>query len=187
MPATPVFEAHLPQGRPFTWDDLQTIPGSSLGYQLIGGALLVTPSPGSAHQSCVAMMWRLLHDARPPGMVAKLAPFDIVPAPGESYQPDVLVARRADVGPLRMEVAPVLVVEVLSPSTRVLDPTGKRRVYADMGIDHYWIVDPDEPSVVAMRLDGGDYVEVARAAGATRMAVTEPFPVSIVPTDLLSE
>ena len=86
-----------------------------------------------------------------------------------------------------MEVPPVLVAEVLSPSTRVLDLTSKRRVYAEMGIEHFWLVDPTVPSIVAMRLAGGDYAEVARATGEDVMAVDEPFPVEVVPSQLLTE
>ena len=187
MTAQPVFEAHTTADRVLTWDDLQTIPDGHFGYQLIGGTLLVTPSPGSAHQSAVLVLATLLRAARPAHMAVKIAPFDVVPAPGESYQPDILVARREDVGQLRMEVAPLLVVEVLSPSTRIIDLTSKRQTYAEMGVEHYWVVDPDEPSIRAFALRDGSYFEVGSASGSQEWITAEPFAVRVVPAEFLTE
>jgi len=47
-----------------------------------------------------------------------------------------------------------LVVEILSPSGRGRDLSEKRRIYAAGGATWYWIVDPDEPSLIVLRLAG---------------------------------
>jgi Uma2 family endonuclease len=39
----------------------------------------------------------------------------------------------------------LVVVEIVSPGSRRLDHVVKRHEYADAGIEHYWIVDLDEP------------------------------------------
>lgn len=188
MTAQPVFEAHFPADRPLTWEDLQGIPDQHYwAYQIIEGQLIVTPSPGAAHQSCVGSLYVLLRQARPADLVVKVAPFDYVPAPGYALQPDVLVARRADVGPQRLERTPLLVIEVLSPSSRSMDGTLKRSVYEQHGVPHYWIVDPDEPSVRALTLREGVYVEVGFVSGAQQWIASEPFEIRVVPADLLSE
>lgn len=188
MTAPALIETHFPPGRALTWEDLQTIPDDEYWrYQLLGGSLVVSPAPSSAHQSCVLQLARILQDARPPDLAVKVAPFDVVPRPGESYQPDVLVARRADIRASRIEAAPVLVAEVLSPSSRALDLGAKRLLYAAVAVEHYWVVDPDVPSVTALRRAGGDYETAARAEGDTPLRADAPFPVTVVPARLLDE
>jgi hypothetical protein len=61
-------------------------------------------------------------------------------------------------------------------------------VYADFGIPAYWIVvpDPDQPSNTAFSLAGDVYAEDGRAQGEERFARRSPFPVEIVPVDLVS-
>jgi len=46
-----------------------------------------------------------------------------------------------------LEKAPVLVVEVLSPSTRQLDLGSKRRIYGDAGVQSYLIVDVEKKTI----------------------------------------
>jgi Uma2 family endonuclease len=41
----------------------------------------------------------------------------------------------------------LLVVEVLSPGTARQDRFAKRRLYQEVGVPLYWIVDPDQKSV----------------------------------------
>ena len=52
--------------------------------------------------------------------------------------------RREDATGRRLERAPLLVVEVLSPSTRTVDLVLKRRVLEEAGVPSYWLVDPDD-------------------------------------------
>jgi len=56
--------------------------------------------------------------------------------------PDVVLPRQPEDG-LFVEVPPMVVVEVLSPSTRSEDTMRKSREYAEGDIDQYWIVDPE--------------------------------------------
>ena len=53
------------------------------------------------------------------------------------------------------------------------------------GVASYWLVDPDEPSLLALELVDGSYVEVARVAGDQTCLLSAPFPVTIVPALLL--
>ena len=81
--------------------------------------------------------------------------------------------------------AGLLAVEVLSPSTRSVDLMLKRGVYAESGVGAYWVVDPLEPSVQAWRLVEGDWVDVGAATGSDVLPLEHPFPIQIVPADLL--
>ena len=51
----------------------------------------------------------------------------------------------------------------------------------------FWLADPDVPALTGYQLDpDGEYVEVGRATGSARFAVTRPFPVTIVPTAMVA-
>jgi Uma2 family endonuclease len=76
-------------------------------------------------------------------------------------------------------------VEILSPSTRRKDLVLKRSKYQDVGVEHYWIVDPAEPSILALSLVNGHYAEVGRAVGDEEFRAELPFPVVIVPSALV--
>jgi Uma2 family endonuclease len=171
----------------YTWDDLLALPEGGNRHELMDGVLNVVPPPGAAHQSCVLLLAMLLHEARPPALVVKLGPFAYNPEPGTSLEPDILVARRSEMEELRLRATPLLVVEVASPRTRRHDRGDKLLAYQKYGVPHYWLVDPDVPSLTALHLDDGAYVEVAQVAGETPFTASEPFPVTVVPARLLDE
>jgi len=50
-------------------------------------------------------------------------------------------------GPTVVVGAPVLAIEILSPSDRHQDIAEKVQLYLNEGVKHVWIVDPDLPSV----------------------------------------
>jgi Uma2 family endonuclease len=52
---------------------------------------------------------------------------------------------------------PSLVVEIGSPSTRKRDATIKRRLYERVGVDEYWIIDPELDTVDVYRRIEGRY------------------------------
>lgn len=53
------------------------------------------------------------------------------------------------------------------------------------GAAHYWVVDPDEPSVTAWSLVDGRYREAGRATGEQALELTEPYKVRIMPAGLV--
>lgn len=57
----------------------------------------------------------------------------------------------------------------LSPSTRDRDRTVKARRYAELGVRHYWIVDPDRRRIECYRAEGTAYALVAEAEGDTTL------------------
>lgn len=55
-----------------------------------------------------------------------------------------------------------------------------------MGAPSYWVVDPQVLRSTAFELDAeGHYQQVAEVKGADTFEATRPFPVSIVPVELL--
>lgn len=67
-------------------------------------------------------------------------------------RPDVMVVCEEPQGDF-VDAAPVLVVEVLSDSTRKKDLVSKRKLYANRGVKFYLIVDPSNDSVEFLQLD----------------------------------
>ena len=172
-------------GSPLTVADLEAMPEDGHRYELVDGTLLVTPAPDTRHQSCVAQLLVVLGSAAGPEVRVLPAPYDWVAGPGTLFQPDVLVARRADLGPKRLERPPLLVVEVLSASTRTIDLATKRMAYADAGVAGYWLVDPDVPSLTVLELRAGEYVEVAAVDGDGAWESQTPIRATIVPARLV--
>ena len=165
----------VPAG-PWTVDDLDHFPeGSTTRYELVDGALLVSAEPSLQHQRVNGQLLRLLQDHAPPDLEVFL-PVDVRLSPVRQIAPDVTVVRREDATGRRLERAPLLVVEVLSPSTRTVDLVLKRRVLEEAGVPSYWLVDPDDGVVTVLELEDGAYCEVARGDDVT---VERPFPVRL--------
>jgi Uma2 family endonuclease len=61
-------------------------------------------------------------------------------------QPDVLVVCGEYMGVIKLEKTPVLVFEILSPSTSKKDRHLKYRLYEYAGVKYYCIVDPETNS-----------------------------------------
>lgn len=183
----PVATTELRWGAPFTYDDLQDMPDDGHRYELIDGVLLVTPSPEIPHQACVGAVYRSLYAAREPDEIVFVAPLDYVVSSTTVLEPDVLVVRRESLGLRFVDRTPLLVVEVLSPSTRRIDLGTKRLAYEAAGVPTYWAVDPAEPSLTVFRLVGGRYEEEARVVGEEAYTAEAPFPVTIVPARLLDD
>jgi Uma2 family endonuclease len=161
------------------------------GYtELIEGRLLMSPSPvpdrNFAGQALGMQLWPQLPDTieTVPDMDVdlELAPVD---EPGFSRRPDMLVVPkevrrrvRSEGGMIRASEV-LVVVEIVSPSSKRIDHVDKRRDYADAGIPHYWIIDIDEPiSLTACRLtEEFGYVDDQTVTGV--FAAEVPFPVEV--------
>jgi Uma2 family endonuclease len=175
----------LPQGRPLTADDLDAVPDDGHRYELVDGTLIVTPAPSTRHQRAVARLLKVLLDAAHDDLEVLPAPYDVRLADDTVLQPDVLVCRRADLTEHNLPTAPLLAVEVLSPSTRLVDLSLKHGRYEAAGCPSYWVVDPDEPSLRAWELRDGSYVEVALAVGDEEFSTALPCAVTLSPDDLV--
>jgi Uma2 family endonuclease len=176
----------LPHGRPLTRADLADMPDDGHRYELVDGVLVVSPAPRLRHQRAVRELLVLLHSACPDDLEVLSAPFDVVLAEDTVLLPDLLVARRSDLNESCLPAPPVLAVEVLSPSTRLVDLLLKRSRLEAAGVPSYWVVDPEEPSLIAWQLVGAAYQEVARVVADERFQTRMPFDVEIVPARLVS-
>ena len=135
----------------YTADMVRALPDDGNRYETVHGELLVTPAPQAWHQEVLRRMTRCLEDflaATPVGHIF-VSPADISWSHDTLVQPDLFVvdleeARTMDWAQMQNLL---LVVEVLSPSTARYDRFTKRRLYQEVHIPAYWIVDPDGRSV----------------------------------------
>ena len=149
----------------YTYDDYAKTP-DDVRYQLIDGELILSPSPTFYHQRISAAMsgelraWTVSNRS---GEVV-CAPMDVYFTETDTVQPDILfisTERMHIVEDRYVRGAPDLVVEILSPSTSGLDLGTKMELYALHGVPHYWIIDPDTGTMRTLRLEAGEYAEVA--------------------------
>lgn len=176
----------LPRGRALTVADLDTMPDDGHRYELIDGTMLVTPAPSVGHQRASMRLSVLLDSRCPPDLEVFAAPLDVVLGPSTGVQPDLLVGRREDFTAKNLPTAPLLAVEILSPSTRLVDLNLKRAAYERAGVASYWVVDPEAPRLTAWEMRDGAYIEVADVAGNESWTAQAPYAVTVVPSGLLS-
>src|SRR5213593_1167764 len=128
-----------------TYRDYEALPADGRRYELHEGNLAVTPAPGTLHQRAVGMLYRLLSqyaEAHRLGDVF-VSPVDCILSNATVVQPDIVYvesSRSSLVSPRGIEGPPTLVIEVLSPSSALIDQGIKRQLYARYGIPYYWIV-----------------------------------------------
>lgn len=177
--------AGLPRGRALTRDDLDAMPEDGYRYELIDGILVVSPAPLSVHQRAVRKLMRLLDDACPIELELFSAPFDVAIANDTVMQPDLVIVRSDDLKVRGVETAPVLAIEILSPSTRGLDLLLKKDRLQRAGCQHYWVIDTDVPAITVWSLRDGVYVDSGSATGEEMLTLDKPFTVSVVPAQLI--
>lgn len=175
----------LPRGRPLTRADLDAMPDDDgHRYELIDGVLVVTPAPRFRHQEIVGRLFTMLTQACPESMEVVLAPFDVALSDDTVLQPDLLVATYTDITDRDLPRAPLLAIEVASPSTRLFDLNTKRARFDEAGIGAFWVVDPEGPRLRAWERRGSDLVEVADVRGDETFTTDVPFAITVVPARL---
>ena len=183
---TVMMESQNPPGSgPMTVRDLEGMPDDGRRYELIDGALLVTPVPGYRHQKIGYRLYHVLEAACPPEFDVLGAPFAVHVGDRVELQPDVLVGWSEDFTAKDLPAPPVLAVEILSPSTAIHDLNTKKAVYERLRVPCYWVIDPVAPELTVFELDeDGCYQRIAKAAGTEVFEARRPFPVRVVPEAL---
>lgn len=127
---------------------VRKIPDDGKRYETVYGELLVTPAPQVWHQRIVLRLARVLADYVDYYGLGEVfaSPADISWSLDTLVQPDVFVVERDEARNCEWSTMQTLhlVVEVLSPGTARQDRFAKRRLYQEVGVSLYWIVDPDK-------------------------------------------
>ena len=162
-----------------TFEEWQALPETKGKCEVVDGVLVMPPSPTDAHQWIgFEIAARLSQFVRGQELgVVLMAPRDVLiqRAPLRIRQPDVLflsaaragVRRPADlVGVSRIETAPDLVVEVLSPSNTARDIAERLADYRSIGVPECWLASFETRTIEVVRLtDEGDQATATYGLG----------------------
>jgi Uma2 family endonuclease len=145
----------------YTVADLDLLPDDGNRYEVLAGTLLVTPSPGSAHQGVAARLSALFASHLLARRLGLFSPGVVTLPPLTQLEPDLLVVPpRFAPGTPWVEISEHwLAVEVVSRSSRVYDREFKRNAYLALGVREVWLVDIRDRSVeVCVRSGAGRVV-----------------------------
>lgn len=159
------------------WWDMPDHPKA----EWVDGEVIVSPA-SAGHMDASFRLTTLLRAALPDLFVILEVGLQL---PGNRVRvPDVMAVERQPESVL-VEEMPVLVAEVLSPSTRNEDLIRKSQEYLSAGISQFWAVDPDARAIdVVVNDDRRTWEPLARLTGQSPSARIEVGNYGTVALDL---
>lgn len=159
--------------RPYTVEDLASIPDDGRRYEVIGGELVVSPAPSTKHQRASVRLTRIFADYLDRSGRGEVfaAPLDVVLGTHDIVQPDLVVILHRHAGRVTdtgIDGAPDIVIEITSPSSQRVDRIRKSATYATFGVPEYWIVDPESETILVQALVDGRYQPSDGREGSAR-------------------
>ncbi len=168
----------------WTTSDLELLPESSNRYEIIDGELFVTRAPHWKHQKTSSRVSNALDTwSLSTGLGEAVQAPGVIFSDADNVIPDVVwisnerLANGLDEAG-HLTLAPELIVEVLSAGTQNerRDREAKLKLYAERGVQEYWILDWRSPQV-----------EVYRRQQALLKLVCTLFPNDTLTSPLLPE
>lgn len=146
----------------YTYDDYVQWEGR---WEIINGIpYAMVPAPAYKHQRISSridgQLYRLLEDCK---KCETVLPVDWQISEDTVVQPDNLVVCDYAGDGVKLLQPPVLVFEVLSPSSERKDRVLKYQLYREAGVKYYCIVDPNTKSADMFALQGSEYGEMEGA------------------------
>jgi len=143
----------------YSYADYLTWPDEER-WEIIGGeAWNMTPSPTTGHQRIVFNLAVTLGvEIKKGRCLPFVSPMDVVLDDDNVVQPDFfVVCNKKKITPVNVRGAPDLIVEVISPATRIRDKREKRKLYERFGVKEYLIFHPEDAIVERFHLVDGLY------------------------------
>ena len=161
----------------YTYQDLLTTPDDRNRYEIFEGNLIATPSPNEAHQSASMNLSLLLGSHIKRYNLGKIytAPFDVCFDNETVIEPDLLFVskeRLSIVERQRVNGAPDLIIELLSPKAEDRDRGFKFRRCAQEGVKEFWLVDPEKQVIEIYTLTAKGYELHGKYSGAQSVKST---------------
>ena len=173
------------ENKNYTYEDYARLPEGS-PYQLIGGDLIMVPAPAPYHQRISRKIEFMLLQHVEKNDLGEVfySPIDVYFSEEDTFQPDIifiLKERSNIIGETKIEGAPDLIIEILSPSTAYYDLGRKYKVYEKAGVKEYWLVHPDRKAI-EIYLNSGEKFQLSQAveeAGIVKSELLEDFEVEL--------
>ncbi|MDA2812171.1 Uma2 family endonuclease [Nocardiopsis sp. RSe5-2] len=148
-------------------------------YEFIDGEVIIPPSPGQLHQEIqLDILLQARHNGHPAAMSAPVR----FSGSNDDPRPDVAVfeeGTRLPASGMRPGAQVLLVVEVVSPSSRIRDEKAKKELYARLGVPCYLIVrQSGDPWILYSAPEQEEYRETSEGAMGDYVNVPAlPWPV----------
>jgi Uma2 family endonuclease len=160
-----------------TLADYERLP-EHVRADFIEGELVMAPAPTRRHERLLMrFVWEIGAVLGPERIDRVFVSRFEIKAHGEAGQPDVVVMPQGawETGD------PILVAEILSPSTASYDRGAKLRFYARAGVREVWILDPVKRTIevhdLAKRVFAAGEIAESRAVPGLRVDVAAFFAV----------
>ena len=164
--------------RPATYADIEALPDNMVG-QILFGMLHAHPRPAPRHARSATGLTSEIYGpfdrgrGGPGGWIILIEP-EIHLGP-HVVVPDIAGWRRTRLPKLPdkayFEISPDWACEVLSPSTIRIDRTDKLAIYAEFGVSHVWLVDPDLRILEAFALTDGKWMLLTTLKDSDAVAI----------------
>jgi Uma2 family endonuclease len=139
-------------------------------YELVGGRVVMMPRPSLAHGLIVGNLYVALRSRLDRKQWAVVQEFGLDAGPETLRYPDIVVDRAGGRPKSYIAAAPVLLVEVLSPSTAAVDLDDKAPEYLRLpSVLAYLVFSQDEPKAWIWTREAGAFPagpEILKGAGS---------------------
>ncbi len=167
-----------------TWDDSER-------WELIDGVPYLMAGPTPEHQKILGeLFFHLRQHLRDRSCTPYMAPLDLTFEKDELtmtvVQPDVFVMCGEYGHDKGIVGVPVLVIEIISPSTATNDTIRKLNLYQQVGVQEYWIVEP-ATQIVHVYLRNGSDLRWTREYHPGNMLSPSMFPELMIPISTVFE
>ncbi|TYB49442.1 Uma2 family endonuclease [Actinomadura chibensis] len=179
----------LPSGATWTRAEFEALPEDlPVRASLVHGELVIGPRRRPIHQRIARRLATRLEDTAPPTQQID-TDVDVLLDDDETepveIAPDIVVYSAVHdpyERPIRAELV-ILVVEVVSPSTKRKDRRAHPELYAEAGIRHFWRVETEQTApafaIYTYELDDATGRYVATGVHHDRISTTSPFALDL--------
>lgn len=167
-------------GNPFIEERYEMING--LRYDFLS-------SPTFQHQIIATQLLQAISTTCYAEGIVVVAPMDVYLDEDNVFQPDIIYISNentAIIKPTKIDGAPDLVAEILSPSTSTNDKIRKKTQYERFGVKEYWIIDPVHTILDQLILEGDKY-QLYATYGPGDTVISPLFRCMSIPIDKLYE
>jgi len=179
------------------WEGYLNLPDDLTHYEIIDGEVILLASPRLKHQVIVKRLLQQIDRFVQPKRLGELltAPFDFVirRAPVRTRQPDLFFLSRErlqDWAQLqeqpRLEFAPDLVIEILSPSDTYTYWSEKLQDYFALGVPEVWLVDVDKQAIEVQVREAWGYRSLGWFSGEQAVASQVLAGLELKPAEMFA-
>ncbi len=118
-----------------------------LTYELIDGIVLMSPRPAVKHQRINGNLYFELRKLLDGKNCEPIQEVDLILEENHMV-PDLMVVCNDALDGAHFDKPPMIVMEIISPSSGSRDYFVKRRKYGQLGISEYWIISPEEQCIM---------------------------------------